>query len=84
MTRNLTKVLFGLGVAIALASTHACGGSNAPSTPPPPDGGPVVDCFTGTPTTNDQFLNACTPDTVAKVLKTSTIPRGKATLPALP
>jgi hypothetical protein len=94
MTKNLTKVLLGLGVAVALATTHACGGSSSPAvTPPPdaglpdagqPDAGPVADCFTGTPTTNEQFLNACTPDTVAKVLKTSSIQRGKANLPPLP
>jgi hypothetical protein len=44
----------------------------------------AVDCFVGTPVTNDNLNNACVPDTVTKLLKTSTVARGKAGLPALP
>lgn len=42
-----------------------------------------ADCYAGTPTTNAQFLNACVPDSVEKVLK-ETPWRDGGTLPSLP
>lgn len=94
MNKTWMKVLFGAGAALLLASAHACGSDNPVVTTGDAgtdggadagrDGGTTPDCFTGTPTTNDQLQNACTPDTTVKVLKTSSIPRGKSTLPPLP
>lgn len=83
MTKNSRNVFMALGLA-ALASLAACGGSSRAPDATPDGGTPVADCFTGTPVANTDFLNACTPDSVTKILKTSGIPRGKSTLPPLP
>jgi hypothetical protein len=47
-------------------------------------GGVSADCFTGTPATNAQFLNACVDSSVEKVLKATTWRDAGVTLPALP
>jgi hypothetical protein len=47
-------------------------------------GGGVPDCFMGTPTTNDQLLNACVDPTVEKILKQTTWRDPGVVLPALP
>jgi hypothetical protein len=43
-------------------------------------GSAVADCFSGTPTTNLQFLNACVPSSTEKVLK-ATVYRDGGVLP---
>jgi hypothetical protein len=73
----------------------ACGGDNK-ATPDAPviketdaavDGPPVVDCFTGTPTSYDQLINACVNEAViTRVIKHPTLPllRSDGSLPPLP
>jgi len=70
----------------------ACGSSNpgtkdAPETPHDagPDAAPDASCFTN-PTTNNEIINACTPDSVTKIYKNSHPPllNPDGTLPPLP
>lgn len=70
----------------------ACGGSNnntpTPDAPPPPpvDGAAGIQCFSGTPTTNDQLINACVDQSVTVIHKTPMLPlmNPDGTLPPLP
>ena len=51
------------------------------------DGPPVADCFSGTPTTYDQLLNACVNENVVtRITKHPTLPllNPDGTLPTLP
>jgi hypothetical protein len=69
----------------------ACGGSNNNTTPPidaaTQNDAAGIQCFTGTPTSNDQLINACVDEKVITVIHKPTVlpllnPDG--TLPALP
>jgi hypothetical protein len=83
----------GTGGSIGAGGTGGAATDAAPvDGPVTPDGGnTTVDggaggCFMGTPTTNEQFLNACPDPAVFKVVKTVTLPGGVKvgdTLPAL-
>jgi len=61
------------------------GGSKAGDGGAPADGGgdvsvssapPPIECFKGTPRTNEEFLNACWPDTTTALTRTATLPGG--------
>jgi hypothetical protein len=74
-----------------LASLAACGDSSnntpPPDAPPPPtDGSSGIQCFSGTPTTNDQLMNACVDQSVTVIHKTPMLPlmNPDGTLPPLP
>jgi hypothetical protein len=69
----------------------ACGGSSSNSTPdapppPQPDAPAGLQCFSGTPTTNDQLINACVDQTVVVIHKIPVVPllNSDGTLPPLP
>jgi|KBSMisStaDraftv2_1062788.scaffolds.fasta_scaffold201542_2 hypothetical protein len=69
----------------------ACGGSDNNNTPvdaPPqqPDAAAGLQCFSGTPTNNDQLMNACVDQTVTVIHKAPVLPllNSDGTLPPLP
>lgn len=74
-------------VILLLVALTACGNSsNSPSDAAPRDAAPDAHCFEGTPTTNDEIINACTPDSVVKIYKDTHPPllNDDGTLPPLP
>jgi hypothetical protein len=79
-----------LMLVITLA-TAACGGSSSNNNPPPADApqqsdAAAVQCFSGTPTTNDQLINACVDQSVTVIHKVPMLPlmNPDGTLPPLP
>ena len=70
----------------------ACGDSNHNTTTPPPvDAAPQSDaagfqCFAGTPSTNDQLMNACVDQSVTVIHKAPMLPllNSDGSLPPLP
>ncbi|HEY4059362.1 MAG TPA: hypothetical protein VGM39_22245 [Kofleriaceae bacterium] len=83
-------------LVVTLGAMAACGdnksGNNGNDAAPrdaavdTTDGPDAPDCFTGTPTTNDEIINACTPDSVVKIYKDSHPPllNADGSLPPLP
>jgi len=47
---------------------------------------PVADCFSGTPTTHEQIINACVDSSVTRIIKHPTLPllNSDGSLPPLP
>src|SRR5262249_57368061 len=84
------KILTSCLVALALS----CGGSNNTQTDAPTihegdaaiDGKVAPDCFTGTPVTHDEIINACPAPGVTRIFKTPSLPlmNSDGTLPPLP
>lgn len=85
----MTKLLL---AALLLAS---CGSDNKTTPTDAPkihegdaavDGPPVADCFTGTPTTHDELINACPPAGTTRIFKTVNLPllNTDGTVPPLP
>lgn len=78
-----------LFLALALVTSAACGDDGS-STSQPKDAGadaavtPDAPCFSGTPTTHDEIINACT--TAQKIFKNSKPPllNADGSLPPLP
>ena len=74
-----------LGGSVALTS---CGGTSAADGGTGGGagggGGSSTECFSGTPATNTEFLNACVDSSIEKVLKTTSWRDPGVTLPALP
>jgi len=71
----------------------ACGGSDNKNTPtpdaptaPPADGAAGIQCFSGTPASNDQLINACVDQSVTVIHKAPMLPlmNSDGTLPPLP
>ena len=82
MNKTILLLLFAL--------VAACSDSGSKSTPdapvtPAPDAAAAT-CFSGTPTTHDQLINACVDQSVTVIHKTPTLPlmNSDGTLPPLP
>lgn len=88
MTMTTIKMAF---VAMLLAS---CGGNNNTQSDAPTihegdaaiDAPKPADCFTGTPMTHDQIINACPAAGVTRIIKMPTLPlmNPDGSLPPLP
>ena len=55
--------------------------TDAPVSPPPPP--PPAPCFTGTPQTHDQIINACVDQSVTRIVKYADLTTLRAALPLL-
>jgi hypothetical protein len=79
----MNKLIFIITLAVA-----GCGGSNntTPDAPPQVDAAAGLQCFSGTPTTHDQLVNACVDSSVTVIHKTPMLPLmlPDGSLPQLP
>lgn len=79
-----------LALALTLLLAAACSDSSTRPAPDaavtPPDAAPVASCFSGTPTTHDQLINACVDQSVTVIKKTPSLPlmNSDGSLPPLP
>ncbi len=88
----MNKLILSTLTALLVAS---CGGdtNNTPADAPTVhegdaavDAPPAADCFTGTPTTHDELINACPPAGTTRIFKTVHLPllNSDGTVPPLP
>jgi hypothetical protein len=80
---TMTKLTF----ALLLATACSDGSRSTPDAAvTPPDAAPVASCFSGTPATHDQLINACVDQSVTVIKKTPSLPlmNPDGSLPPLP
>ncbi|HWU87824.1 MAG TPA: hypothetical protein VN253_11140 [Kofleriaceae bacterium] len=64
----------------------ACGGNDKATPDPTPDAPPVDNrppCFSGTPQTHDQLINACVDQSVTRIVKYADLPAMRQARPLL-
>ena len=81
----MNKLMF---VVVLVAACGSSSNSSTPDAPPQqsPDAAAGLQCFSGTPTTNDQLMNACVDQSVTVIHKMPMLPllNADGTLPTLP